>query len=158
MAAVAVENDWVLPDMEEAAASASNGGLVIEAGRHPLQEMCTNTFVPNPTRMSVGGAKMMVMTGPNACGKSVYLKQVGIIVYLAHLGSFVPAASATVPIFDRIVTRIQTLETLSLGLSAFAVDVNQMSLALRSASASSLVLVDEFGKGTDEKDGQVSSP
>ena len=68
LAAVAVENDWVRPCVQEA-----GQGLLVESGRHPLQEMCTNTFVANHTRMD--SAKMMVLTGPNACGKSVYLKQ-----------------------------------------------------------------------------------
>ena len=70
----------------------------------------------------------------------------GLIVYMAHLGCWVPAESATVPLFDAIYTRIQTLESLELGLSAFMVDVNQMALAINSATSRSLVLVDEFGK------------
>ena len=67
-----------------------------------------------------------VMTGPNACGKSVYLKQIGIITFLAHLGSWVPASAATIPLIDGIYSRIQTTDSIALGLSAFAVDLNQM--------------------------------
>ena len=78
-----------------------------------------------------------------------------MIVYLAHLGCFVPASSAVVPVFDQLRTRIQTVDSLSLGLSAFAVDLNQMALALRARTERSLLLVDEFGKGTAETDGQA---
>lgn len=95
----------------------------------------------------------MILTGPNACGKSVYLKQIGLIVYLAHMGSYVPADQAVIPIMDRIYSRIQTVESISLGLSSFMVDVNQMSLCLKSATPNSLILVDEFGKGTSDIDG-----
>ncbi len=69
---------------------------------------------------------MIIMTGPNASGKSIYLKQVGIICFLAHLGSFVPAEFAEIPLLDAIYSRIQTLDSISLGLSAFTVDVNQV--------------------------------
>ena len=90
--------------------------------------------------------KVVVLTGPNACGKSVYLKQVGLIVYMAHLGCWIPAESACVPLFDAIYTRIQTVESMELGLSAFMVDLNQMAHAITTATPRSLVLVDEFGK------------
>ncbi len=116
--------------------------IEIKAGRHPLLEVSSNTVVPNPTQL--GGrhwnaqptttesddgsdfCKMAVLTGPNACGKSVYLKQVGLIAYLAHLGSWVPAERAVMPAMDAIRTRIQTVDSMALGLSAFAVDLNQV--------------------------------
>lgn len=151
LATVAKNNDWCQPSVVEDA-----GCLDIIDGRHPLQEQCVSTFVPNSTCMGGGNSsKMLVMTGPNACGKSVYLKQVGLIVFLAHLGSWVPAVSATVPVVDTIYSRIQTVDSVALGLSAFTVDVNQMALALNNATDKSLVLVDEFGKGTAETDGQA---
>lgn len=162
-AVVAIENGWVRPNI------IPSGSMKIVDGRHPLQELCVNTFVPNSTIMAqqVSNAsqkespllnhikkdKMMILTGPNACGKSVYLKQVGLIVFMAQLGSWVPAESAIIPIFDAIFTRIQTLESLELGMSAFMVDVNQISLAIRTSTSTSLILIDEFGKGTKEIDG-----
>ena len=82
--------------------------------------------------------KIVILTGPNACGKSVYLKQVGLICYLAHLGCWVPAKTATIPIIDGIYTRIQTVDSVALGLSAFTVDLNQMSRALNNATGQSL--------------------
>ena len=74
---------------------------------------------------------MALLTGPNACGKSVYLKQVGLIVYLAHLGCYVPAEHARIPLTDSIQTRIQTQESVELGMSAFMSDLNQISAAVR---------------------------
>ena len=75
----------------------------IQAGRHPLQELCTPTFIPNDTTLGER-SRMAVLTGPNACGKSVYLKQVGMIALLAHLGSWVPAEVAVIPVMDRAST------------------------------------------------------
>lgn len=147
---VAKENNWCKPNIVEAGQS-----LEIKDGRHPLQEQCVQTFVSNDTEMSQDESKMIVMTGPNACGKSVYLKQIGVIAFLAHLGSWVPAAQATIPLLDAIYSRIQTTDSIALGLSAFAVDLNQVSMALNNAKGNSLVLIDEFGKGTSDVDGQA---
>merc|ERR1711973_280596 len=96
------------------------------------------------------GSRVHLLTGPNSSGKSVYLKQVGLIVFLAHLGSWVPASKAQVPL-----TRIQTVESISLGMSAFQCDLAQISAALRNSVGSSLLLVDEFGKGTSPEDGEA---
>ena len=152
MAEIAAEFDWVKPEIVE-----EGQELEIVDGKHPLQERYSEgQFVANSTRLGgQGHAKMIVLTGPNACGKSVYLKQVGLIVFLAHIGSFVPAQMAKIPLFDRIFTRILTVDSLSLGLSAFAVDLNQMALAFSSATERSLVLIDEFGKGTMQPDGEA---
>ncbi|XP_077981938.1 mutS protein homolog 5-like [Glandiceps talaboti] len=125
----------------------------IEGGRHPLQELCVTPFVPNTTKSGGQAGKMKFLTGPNSSGKSVYMKQVGLIVFLAHIGSFVPSESAHIGMCDRICTRIHTRESVSVGLSTFMIDINQMSVALRCASSRSLVLVDEFGKGTETVDG-----
>ena len=95
------------------------------------------------------GPNMLIMTGPNFSGKSVYLKQVAIIVYLSHVGCFVPAKRAVIGLTDRILTRVTTRETVSKMQSAFAIDLQQMSLALRLATHRSLLMIDEFGKGTD---------
>ncbi|XP_053395612.1 LOW QUALITY PROTEIN: mutS protein homolog 5-like [Mercenaria mercenaria] len=122
-------------------------------GRHPIQEVCCSTFVPNDIQSNTEYGKIKILTGPNACGKSVYLKQVALIVFLAQIGSFVPAEAATLGLVDRIFTRIRSLESVSVGLSTFMIDINQMAEALRSAGEMSLCIVDEFGKGTDMVDG-----
>ncbi len=92
---------------------------------------------------------MLMMTGPNYSGKSVYLKQVALIVYMAHVGCFVPADRATVGLTDKILTRISTRETVSRFQSAFMIDLQQIALAMTLATRRSLVIIDEFGKGTD---------
>lgn len=92
---------------------------------------------------------MLVLTGPNYSGKSVYLKQVAIIVYMAHIGCFVPADAATIGLTDKILTRISTRETVSKMQSAFMIDLQQITLAINLATHRSLVIIDEFGKGTD---------
>lgn len=96
---------------------------------------------------------MIMMTGPNFSGKSVYLKQIALIVYMAHVGSFVPAESARIGLTDKILTRIATRETVSRSQSAFIVDLQQVSLALSLATPRSLLIIDEFGKGTAAADG-----
>ncbi|KAJ9647903.1 chaperone ATPase hsp78 [Coniosporium tulheliwenetii] len=99
------------------------------------------------------GPSMLLMTGPNYSGKSVYLKQVALIVYMAHVGSFVPAESARIGVTDKILTRIATRESVSRIQSAFMIDLQQVSLALSLATHRSLLIIDEFGKGTESSDG-----
>lgn len=96
---------------------------------------------------------MLVLTGPNYSGKSVYLKQVALIVFMAHVGSFVPAESATIGLTDKILSRVTTRETVSRMQSAFMLDLQQISLALSLATRRSLLIIDEFGKGTESSDG-----
>lgn len=147
--------------------------ISIVQGRHPLQELVVDAFVPNDARL-VGGVgfgqsyaldrafdaaddlpfnSIVLCTGANACGKSVYLKQVALIQYMAQIGSFVPAESATLGIVDKIFTRIQTKESVSKVQSAFMIDLSQVSLALRNCTSRSLIILDEFGKGTIPTDG-----
>lgn len=126
-----------------------DGIICITKGRHPLQEFCVSSFVPNNIMNGGKYGKIKLLTGPNASGKSIYLKQVALIVYLAHIGSFVPAESASITLIDHIFTRIHTVESVSIGLSTFMIDINQMSDALRYATSNSLVIIDEFGKGTE---------
>ena len=90
-----------------------------------------------------------MMTGPNYSGKSVYLKQVALIVYMAHIGCFVPADRAVIGLTDKILTRIATRETVSKFQSAFMIDLQQIALATTLATHRSLVIIDELGKGTD---------
>ncbi|KAF4976941.1 hypothetical protein FZEAL_6476 [Fusarium zealandicum] len=135
----------------------------IEEGRHPLQELVVPAFVPNDCQVAAGSVdkeqlqgnvpQVLVLTGPNHSGKSVYLKQAAIIVYLAHIGSFVPASQAIIGLTDKILTCISPRESMSGGESAFARDMKQAALSMRTSTSRSLVLVDEFGKGTNGDDG-----
>ncbi len=130
--------------------------LEIIGGRHPLQEQVVASFVPNDTKlggMETNDARIQLLTGANFSGKSVYLKQVAMIVFLAQVGSFVPAEHATLGICDRIMTRVQTRESVSRQASAFMIDLQQIAFALQNCTARSLLVVDEFGKGTDSADG-----
>ena len=95
------------------------------------------------------GPSMLMMTGPNYSGKSVYLKQVALIVYMAHVGCFVPADRATIGLTDKILTRIATRETVSKVQSAFMIDLQQVLSGINLATCRSLVIIDEFGKGTE---------
>ncbi|KAI5733241.1 hypothetical protein M8J76_009468 [Diaphorina citri] len=127
----------------------SGSGIQIKEGRHPLQELNVESFVPNDFQSQ----RIHILTGPNACGKSVYLKQVALITYLAHLGSYVPAREAKINIVDHIHCRINTAESTEHHLSAFMTDLRQVTTALLNSSRSSLIILDEFGKGTLEMDG-----
>ncbi|KAK7418315.1 hypothetical protein QQZ08_011302 [Neonectria magnoliae] len=137
--------------------------IQIEGGRHPLQELVVPSFVPNNCQLASGyfdggpidenTPQVLVLTGPNHSGKSVYLKQVAIIVYLAHLGSFVPANQATIGLTDKILTCMSTKESMSGAETAFARDLKQAALSARCSTPKSLILVDEFGKGTNADDG-----
>lgn len=155
---------WSAPKMTE------NNFINIRDGRHPLQELTVPSFVPNNCVIAggcdvdddasesgvehdFGSTSTLIITGPNHSGKSVYLKQVALIVYLAHIGSFVPAGSATIGLTDKILTRISTRESVSRNESAFAIDLRQTAFALKFATRRSLVIVDEFGKGTRPDDG-----
>ncbi|KAL9071237.1 MAG: hypothetical protein Q9157_005541 [Trypethelium eluteriae] len=150
--------------------------IEVKGGRHLLQELTVPSFVANDTFL-VGGDReeaqtggtahqqarsqseaedspsLLLLTGPNYSGKSVYLKQVAIITFMAHVGSFVPAQKATIGLTDKILTRISTRETVSRMQSAFMIDLQQISLMLNMATRRSLLVIDEFGKGTDSCDG-----
>ena len=141
------DRNWVKPEITV------GGDITIRDGRHPLQETSLNNFIANDTDMGSQGGRVHFLTGPNSSGKSVYMKQVGLIVFLAHLGCFVPASSASIPVLDRINTRITTTESVSTGMSSFMCDINQLTFSLTHLRTRSLLLVDEFGKGTAAKDG-----
>ncbi|XP_036023970.1 mutS protein homolog 5 isoform X1 [Onychomys torridus] len=128
-------------------------GVRIKNGRHPLMELCARTFVPNSTDCGGDHGRVKVITGPNSSGKSIYLKQVGLITFMALVGSFVPAEEAEIGVIDAIFTRIHSCESISLGLSTFMIDLNQVAKAVNNATEQSLVLIDEFGKGTNTVDG-----
>ncbi|XP_062043401.1 mutS protein homolog 5 isoform X2 [Lepus europaeus] len=128
-------------------------GVRIQNGRHPLMELCARTFVPNSVECGGDKERVKVITGPNSSGKSIFLKQVGLITFMALVGSFVPAEEAEIGPVDAIFTRIHSCESISLGLSTFMIDLNQVAKAVNNATERSLVLIDEFGKGTNTVDG-----
>ncbi|GAB0145551.1 hypothetical protein EsHS_00005979 [Epichloe bromicola] len=135
--------------------------IQIENGRHPLQELTVPSFIPNDCNLygeqesghNAAPGKCHIITGPNQSGKSVYLKQVALIVYLAHIGSFVPADTATIGVTDQILTRITTIESSNEHESAFAIDLKQLLHAITHMTPRSLLIIDEFGKGTNPDDG-----
>ncbi|KAM8952755.1 mutS protein homolog 5 [Pelodytes ibericus] len=147
LALAARSNGYVRPQY------ASTNTICIKEGRHPLMVFCSGTFVPNSTFTEETEKRIKILTGPNSCGKSVYLKQVGLIVFMSMIGSYVPASFAEIGPIDGIFTRIQTRESVSLGLSTFMIDLNQVARAVNNATERSLVLIDEFGKGTNTVDG-----
>ncbi|KAG7084341.1 MutS domain V [Colletotrichum scovillei] len=164
LASGALKYGWVCPTMTE------DNIMSIYGGRHPLQELAVPAFISNdcilmggsadeaktPTSMPNSnniGVSTLVITGPNHSGKSVYVKQVALIVYLAHIGSFVPATGATIGLTDQILTRISTRESVSQAESAFGTDLRQVAFLLNRATRRTLVAIDEFGKGTAADDG-----
>lgn len=145
LAEVAQLNNYIFPRIT------NDLQLEIIQGRHPLVETHLNLFVPNDTVFEQV-EKIMVVTGANLSGKSVYLNQTGLIVIMAQIGSAIPADSATIGIVDKILTRILTRESLDKNQSTFAIDIFQLSKCISLCSGRSLVIVDEFGKGSDHTD------
>ncbi|XP_017979531.1 PREDICTED: DNA mismatch repair protein MSH5 [Theobroma cacao] len=145
LAMVARQNNYVRPTLT------METFLDIQNGRHVLQEMTVDTFIPNDTKILDEG-RIHIITGPNYSGKSIYIKQVALIVFLSHIGSFVPADAATVGLTDRIFcgmgSKLMTAEQ-----STFMIDLHQVGMMLRQATSRSLCLLDEFGKGTLTEDG-----
>ncbi|KAF7669713.1 hypothetical protein LDENG_00147140 [Lucifuga dentata] len=131
----------------------SHRKITITQARHPLLELCSPVFVANSFQSTESHSRVKIITGPNSSGKSIYLKQVGLIVFMALIGSDVPAKEAEIGLVDGIFTRMQSRESVSVGLSTFIIDLNQMAQALNSSTGNSLVLIDEFGKGTNTVDG-----
>ncbi|KZC06422.1 MutS protein like protein 5, partial [Dufourea novaeangliae] len=127
---------------------------IIEAreARHPLLEFST-TFVPNDIRSGNGGSLIKILTGPNSCGKSVYLKQIGLLIFMAHVGSYVPARSATIGTVTRILTQMSNTESVGLNASAFLQNLRQINVALRASTSDSVVITDELDRGTSESSG-----
>jgi len=150
LAAIAETNDYVRPDV------AADRRLVIRAGRHPVVEQTLppgEPFIPNDVQLDVDTEQILVITGPNMAGKSVVLRQVGLLVLLAQVGSFVPADKAHVGVVDRIFTRVGASDNLAAGESTFLVEMNETANILNNASPASLILLDEVGRGTSTFDG-----
>ena len=121
--------------------------IYIENGRHPLQELITDgEFIKNDTMVDQSN-RVNIITGPNFSGKSCYTRQVGVLVYLAHIGSFLPCDRAKISITDQILVRISSIETCAVPQSSFQLDLTQMAVILRQSTPRTLVLIDEFGKG-----------
>ena len=129
--------------------------ILIREGRHPVVEQLSSdlTFVPNDTALDYEGNRLVILTGPNMAGKSTYLRQVALIVLLAQIGSFVPAAEARIGLVDRIFTRVGASDNLAAGQSTFMVEMIESAHILNSATARSLILLDEIGRGTSTYDG-----
>ena len=128
-------------------------GICIKAGRHPVVEQVRDeAFIPNDTLLSEN-RRMNIITGPNMGGKSTYMRQTALIVLLAYIGSYVPAESARIGPIDRIFTRIGAADDLASGRSTFMVEMTEAANILNNATANSLVLMDEIGRGTSTFDG-----
>ena len=148
-AAVAVRNHYCRPTVDE------SGGIEIHDGRHPVVEQMLkdSLFVPNDTFMGEKEDRVAIITGPNMAGKSTYMRQVALIVLMAQMGAFVPAASARIGVVDRIFTRIGASDDLSAGQSTFMVEMTEVADILRHATKHSLLILDEIGRGTSTFDG-----
>ncbi|VAX15444.1 DNA mismatch repair protein MutS, partial [hydrothermal vent metagenome] len=129
--------------------------IEIKGGRHPIIEEAelTERFVPNDTTLDRTDNQLSIITGPNMAGKSTYIRQVAIITLLAQIGSYVPADSATIGVCDRIFTRVGAQDHLQKGQSTFMVEMNETAMILNNATARSLIILDEIGRGTSTFDG-----
>ena len=150
LAEVAVKNNFVKPTI-----NANVKTLNIIDGRHPVVEqfMDRGQFVVNDTLLDEEDNRIMIITGPNMAGKSTYMRQVAIITLLAHIGSFVPAKEAHIPITDRIFTRVGASDYLAFGQSTFMVEMSEVAHILANATNNSLIILDEIGRGTSTFDG-----
>lgn len=143
----AVNLNWVCPEL------AQEPGIDITEGRHPVvEQVSSQPFVPNDAHLDNKG-RMLMITGPNMGGKSTYMRQIALIVLLAHVGSYVPARRAVIGPIDRIFTRIGAADDLASGRSTFMVEMTETANILHNATAQSLVLMDEIGRGTSTFDG-----
>lgn len=149
LAIVAKQYGYCRPQIVE------SGEIVINEGRHPVAELLPSdeAFVPNNTTMNNADAKIMLITGPNMAGKSLYMRQVALITVLAHMGSFVPAKSAVIGLVDKVFTRVGASDDISTGRSTFMVEMTEVAQIIDNATDKSLILLDEIGRGTATYDG-----
>ena len=140
---------YVRPEMHD------GDELVITGGRHPVVEQMPDAerFVPNDTFLDCGENQIVLITGPNMAGKSTYIRQVAMIAVMAHAGSFVPADAARMPVLDRVFTRVGAGDDLARGRSTFMVEMQETANILNNATARSLIVLDEIGRGTSTFDG-----
>ena len=147
-ASLAKESGYCRPQIAEEGAA-----LRITDGRHPVVEaLSRERFVPNDTALDAE-TRTMVITGPNMAGKSTYMRQTALIVLMAHVGCFVPAKSAQIPMIDRIFTRVGASDNLILDQSTFMVEMTEVASIIRGATQNSLLILDEVGRGTSTFDG-----
>ncbi|TKS58863.1 MAG: DNA mismatch repair protein MutS [Nitrospira sp.] len=149
LAETAALNQYTRPVVDE------SGTISIRDGRHPVVERLANdmAFVPNDALLDFNTNRLLILTGPNMAGKSTYLRQVALIVLMAQVGSFVPAAEAHIGLVDRIFTRVGASDNLASGQSTFMVEMVETANILNSATQRSLILLDEIGRGTSTYDG-----
>ena len=149
LAETAAINNYCMPEIDV------DGVIDIRDGRHPVVEVVQkdSLFVPNDTYLDGGASRMAIITGPNMAGKSTYMRQTALIVLMAQMGSFVPAKSAHIGIIDRVFTRIGASDDLSAGKSTFMVEMTEVADILKNATISSLLILDEIGRGTSTYDG-----
>ncbi len=145
LATVAMEQNYVRPVLAE------QGVIHLQKARHPVIETLESSFIANDLLLNPG--EMMIITGPNMSGKSTLMRQVALIVFMAQMGSFVPAEKAVLGIVDRIFTRVGAYDDLSSGQSTFMVEMNETALILNNATENSLIILDEIGRGTSTFDG-----
>ena len=148
-AEVAKVNKYLRPEICE-----SHKPLIIKDGRHPVVEVISKEkFISNDALLDEGDNRTMIITGPNMAGKSTYMRQTAIITIMAHIGSFVPAKSACIPIIDRVFTRVGASDNLISDQSTFMVEMIEVATILQNATKSSLLILDEVGRGTSTYDG-----
>ena len=149
LATVALNNNYCCPTVD------LSDEIEISEGRHPVVEQLLDgaPFVPNDTRLNNRENQIAVLTGPNMAGKSTYMRQVALIVLMAQIGSFVPAASARIGIVDGIYTRVGASDDLTTGQSTFMVEMSEVANILKEATEKSLLILDEIGRGTSTYDG-----
>ncbi len=136
-------------------AMTADGALSIRDGRHPVVELLPESgrFVPNDTRLDTADNQLLIITGPNMAGKSTYIRQVALIVIMAQMGCFVPAAEAEIGVVDRVFTRVGAGDDIARGRSTFMVEMQETANILNNATPRSLIVLDEIGRGTSTFDG-----
>lgn len=149
LALVAEQNNYVRPKINE------KGVIDIKEGRHPVVEKMipNDMFISNDTYLNDKKDRIAIITGPNMAGKSTYMRQTALIVLMAQIGSFVPAAKADIGLVDRIFTRVGASDDLASGQSTFMVEMTEVANILRNATSKSLLILDEIGRGTSTFDG-----
>jgi len=149
LAETAYQYDYIRPVITE------DGIVEIKAGRHPVveQTLVDTRFVPNDVRIDQNGHNFAIITGPNMGGKSTYMRQTALLVLMAQVGSFIPAESARIGIADKIFTRVGASDDLAAGQSTFMVEMVEVANILNNATARSLIILDEIGRGTSTYDG-----
>lgn len=149
LCSLAAENGYVKPTVD------NSDVIDIRDGRHPIVEkyLTDSLFVPNDTYLDTGDSRFSIITGPNMAGKSTYMRQTALIVLMAQIGSFVPASACRVGIVDKIFTRVGASDDLASGQSTFMVEMSEVANILRGATKSSLLILDEIGRGTSTFDG-----